>query len=152
ITSELVEAVLDGVMAGITLVIMFLLAPDLALVVVIGALLYAVLRWASYKPLRLASAEAIVWGARRDSHFLETLRGIRTIKLFNGQDERRARWLNLLVETINRQLTAEKLKLLFRTANALLLGVLMILVIWLGARRVLDGSFSVGLLFAFVAY
>jgi ATP-binding cassette, subfamily B, bacterial CvaB/MchF/RaxB len=152
ITSELVEAVLDGLMAGITVVIMFVFAPDLALVVIVGAVLYGLLRWASYKPLRLASAESIVWSARRDSHFLETLRGIRTIKLFNGQDERRARWLNLLVETVNRQLKADKLRLLFRIANQLLLGILKILVIWIGARRVLDGYFSVGLLLAFIAY
>ena len=39
--------------------------------------------------------EAIVWEARQDSHFLETMRGIKTIKLFNGQEARRAHWLNL---------------------------------------------------------
>lgn len=152
LTGELVEAVLDGIMVSLTLILMFIFAPELAAVVVVGAILYALLRWVAYGPLRLASIEAIVWGARRDSHFLETLRGIRTIKLFNGQGERRVRWLNLLVETVNRQLTTEKLNLLFRVANRLLLGLLTILVIWLGARRVLDGAFSVGLLLAFLAY
>jgi ATP-binding cassette subfamily B protein RaxB len=152
ITSEFVEAVLDGLMAGITLLIMFFFAPDLTIVVVSGALLYALIRWIAYTPLRQASAEAIVWSARRDSHFLETLRGIRTVKLFNGQDERRIHWLNLLVETVNRQLTTDKLRLFFRTANSLLLGLLMIIVVLLGARRVLDGGFSVGLLLAFIAY
>ena len=152
ITSELIEAVLDGIMASITLAIMFVFAPDLAAIVVVGALLYGVLRLVSYKPLRHATSEAIVWGARRDSHFLETLRGIRTIKLFGAQSERKVHWLNLLVETINRQLTADKLRLLFQTANRLLLGLLSIAVVWLGARRVLDGGFSVGLLIAFIAY
>ncbi|MET0537337.1 MAG: cysteine peptidase family C39 domain-containing protein [Xanthobacteraceae bacterium] len=116
ITTELVEAMLDGLMAVITFVIMMLFAPDLGLVVVFGTLLYDLLRWVSYTPLRHASSEAIVWAARRDSHFLETLRGIRTIKLFNAQEDRRAQWLNLLVETINRSLTADKLKLVFKTA------------------------------------
>jgi ATP-binding cassette subfamily B protein RaxB len=60
--------------------------------------------------------------------------------------------LSLLVETTNRQLVTQKLDLLFRTANALLLGGLGILVIWLGARLVLDNLFSVGILFAFLAY
>jgi ATP-binding cassette subfamily B protein RaxB len=152
VTTELIEAMLDGLMATITLVIMMLFAPDLGLVVLIGAALYGLLRWLSYTPLRHASAEAIVWSARRDSHFLETLRGIRTIKLFNAQEDRRVQWLNLLVETINRQLTADKLKVCFKTANALLLGTLGIVVVWLGARRVLDGLFSVGLLFAFISY
>lgn len=152
ITSDLVEVVLDGLMATITLAVMFILAPDLAAIVLFGALLYALLRWVSYRPLRQASAEAIVWAARRDSHFLETMRGIRTVKLFNGLEERRVHWLNLLVETVNRQLTTDKLRLLFRTSNMLLLGLLTIIVVWLGARRVLDGGFSVGLLIAFLAY
>ena len=152
VTSDLVETVLDGLMAGLTVVIMFVFAPDLAAVVVAGAMLYALLRWVSYGPLRRATAETLVWGARRDSHFLETLRGIRAIKLFNGQEARRVHWLNLLVETVNRQLTAEKLRLLFRTANSLLLGILKILVIGFGAAKVLDGGLSVGLLLAFIAY
>ncbi len=152
ITTELVEAILDGLLAGLTLAIMFAFAPALAALVLSGAALYGMLRWASYTPLRQASAEAIVWAARRDSHFLETLRGIRTIKLFNGQEDRRIRWLNLAVETINSQLTTDKLRLLFRTANRLLLGILTILVIWLGALKVLDGGFSVGFLLAFIAY
>jgi ATP-binding cassette subfamily B protein RaxB len=152
ITTELVEAVLDGLMAGITLIVMFIFAPALAAVVLAGAALYGLLCWVAYTPLRQASMEAIVWDARQDSHFLETMRGIKTIKLFNGQESRRAHWLNLLVETVNRQLTTQKLRLLFRTANSLLLGLLTILVIWLGALRVMENAFSVGMLLAFIAY
>lgn len=152
ITTELVEAMLDGLMAGITLVVMFVFAPELAAVVLAGAAIYGLLRWVSYTPLRQASMEAIVWGARQDSHFLETMRGIKTIKLFNGQESRRAHWLNLLVETVNRELTTRKLRLLFRTANSLLLGLLAILVVWLGALRVMENTFSVGMLLAFIAY
>jgi ATP-binding cassette subfamily B protein RaxB len=139
-------------MCVVTLTLMFIFAPTLTAIVVAGALLYALLRFLSYTRLRQASMEAIIWAARRDSHFLETIRGIKTIKLFNGQHERRAHWLNLLVETINRQLVTQKLDLLFRTANSLLLGGLGILVIWLGAKLVLENLFSVGMLFAFIAY
>lgn len=152
ITTEMVEVVLDGLLAALTLAIMFVFAPNLAWLVLAGAVLYGLLRWVSYGPLRQASAETIVWTARRDSHFLETLRGIRTIKLFNGQEDRRTHWLNLAVEAVNRQLTTEKLRLLFRTSRRLLLGLIGILVIWLGALKVLNGGFSVGFLIAFIAY
>ena len=152
ITTEFVLAVMDGLMCCISLVLMFIFAPVLTTIVVAGAVLYAALRWATYTPLRQASAEAIVWSARRDSHFLETMRGIKAIKLFNAKEYRRAHWLNLLVETVNAQLNTQKLQLLFKTANSLLLGVLAILVIWLGAEKVLENAFSVGLLVAFIAY
>jgi len=152
ITTELVEVVLDGLMVSLTLIIMFLYAPTLASLVLAVAVFYGLLRWVSYTPLRQASAEAIIWGAKRDSHFLESLRGIKTIKLFNAQDGRRSHWLYLLVETVNRQLTAQKLKLLLKTINSLLLGGITILVVWLGAKRVLENTFSVGMLLAFLAY
>lgn len=152
ITSELVEAVLDGLMASLTLVVMFIYSPTLTVLVLAGAVLYGLLRWALFSPLRLAWLESIVWDARQESHFLETLRGIKAIKLFNGQEARRTYWLNLVVESINRHLTTEKLGLLFRTANALLMGSLGVLVIWMGAQKVLDTTFSVGMLFAFLAY
>ena len=152
ITTELVEAVLDGIMTSLTVVIMFIYSPPLALLVVAGAVLYGLIRWAFYTPLRLASLEAIVWEARQDSHFLETLRGIKAIKLFSGQQGRRTYWLNLLVETVNRQLTTQKLRLSFRIANSLLIGTLAILVIFIGAQKVLANTFSVGMLFAFIAY
>jgi len=152
ITTDMVETVLDGLLASLTLLIMFVYSPVLAATVLVGAVLYGLLRWATYTPLRHASAEAIVWGARRDTHFLETLRGIKTIKLFNAQEDRRAHWLNLLVETVNRQLTAQKLRLLFTTSNALLIGSLAILLVWLGAVRVIDNVMSIGMLLAFLAY
>lgn len=152
ITTDVVETVLDGLLAVVTLVIMFLFAPLLAAVVLAGALCYAALRWVSYTPLRNASAEAIVWAARRDSHFLETLRGIKTIKLFNNQEGRRAQWMNLMVETVNRQLSTQKLRLLLRIANSLLVGSLAIGVVWLGAHGVIENRLTVGMLLAFLAY
>jgi ATP-binding cassette, subfamily B, bacterial CvaB/MchF/RaxB len=152
ITNELIVAILDGLMAVITLAIMFYLAPGLATIVFGGAVLYALLRWATYMPLRRASGEAIVWHARGESHFLETMRGIRAVKLMNGQELRRTQWLNLLVEYINRNLTTQKLRILFQTVNGFLMGSLTLLVVYLGANRVLDGGFSVGLMIAFLAY
>lgn len=152
ITTDVVEAVLDGLFTIVTLWIMFLFAPGLTTLVLIGALLYGLLRWFLYVPLRQASLEAIVWSARRDSHFLETLRGIKTIKLFNDQEGRRVHWLNLLIESVNRQLITQNLRLIFRLANTLLIGALAILIVWLGARRVLASQMSIGMLLAFITY
>jgi ATP-binding cassette subfamily B protein RaxB len=152
LTTDLIEVILDGLMSLITLAVMFAYAPGLATLVVVGALLYAMLRAVSYASLRNASAEAIVWGARRDSHLLETLRGMKTIKLFNAQASRQAHWLGLLVQTVNHQVATQKLGLLFRTTNAALIGVIAVVVIWLGAVRVLENTFSVGMLLAFISY
>ena len=113
---------------------------------------YGALRWTFYEPLRRATEEHIVHAAKQQSHFLETVRGVQSIKLFGRQEERRSRWLNLVVDAVNQDLATQKLGLGFRSANGLVFGLERIAIVWLGALLVLDSAFSVGMLFAFMAY
>jgi ATP-binding cassette subfamily B protein RaxB len=152
LTSSFVEAIIDGLMALATLAMMMVYSPTLTLIAVVAVLLYAVLRWTFYEPLRRATEEHIVHSAKQQSHFLETVRGVQSIKLFGRQEERRSRWLNLVVDAVNQDLATQKLGLAFRCANGLVFGVERVAVVWMGALLVLDSAFSVGMLFAFVAY
>jgi ATP-binding cassette subfamily B protein RaxB len=152
LTSSFVEAILDGIMTLVTLVMMFVYSPKLAWIAVGAMVLYGIGRWAWYSPLRAATEEQIIHAAKQQSHFLETIRGVKTIKLFLRQDERRATWLTLLVDQINADLRTQKLHVAFRLLNGILFGVERILIIWLGASLVLDGNFTIGVLTAFIAY
>jgi ATP-binding cassette subfamily B protein RaxB len=152
LTSSFVEALIDGFMAVATLAMMLVYSVTLTVVAIAAVLLYGVLRWTFYQPLRRATEEHIVHSAKQQSHFLETVRGVQSIKLFGRQDERRSRWLNLVVDAVNQDLVSQKLSLGFRSANGLVFGVERVAIVWLGALLVLDTPFSVGMLFAFVAY
>ena len=152
LTSSFVEAVIDGLMAVATLAMMLVYSGTLTAIAVAAVAAYSVSRYAFYGPLRRATEEHIVHAARQQSHFLETVRGVQSIKLFGRQEERRARWLNLVVDATNRDLAVQKLSLGFRSANGLVFGVERIAVVWVGALLVLDAAFSVGMLFAFMAY
>lgn len=152
LTSSFVEALIDGAMAIATLAMMAVYSMALTAVAVAAVAMYGVLRWAFYDPLRRATEEHIVHSAKQQSHFLETVRGVQSIKLFGRQEERRSRWLNLVVDAVNRDLASQKLTLGFRSANGLVFGIERVAIVWLGALLVLDSAFSVGMLFAFVAY
>ena len=152
ITSSFVEAVIDGLMALATLAMMLVYSGKLTALAVAAVAAYAVSRGAFYAPLRRATEEHIVHASRQQSHFLETVRGVQSIKLFGRQEERRSRWLNLVVDAVNRDLVVQKLSLGFRSANGLVFGAERIAVVWVGALLVLDAAFSVGMLFAFMAY
>ncbi|AXQ27463.1 peptidase domain-containing ABC transporter [Solimonas sp. K1W22B-7] len=152
LTTSFLEAVLDGLMAAATLLLMFLYSPMLCLVAVVAMGLYALGRWLWFSPLRMATEEQIVHAAKQESHFLETMRGIRTIKLFQRQEERRSRWLGLMVEQVNAELRSNRITLLYQALNGLLFGAEHILVIWLGAQLVMEQSFTIGMLLAFIAY
>jgi ATP-binding cassette subfamily B protein RaxB len=152
LTTSFVEAVIDGLMAIATLAMMLAYSARLTAIAVAAVAAYGALRWAVYAPLKRATEEQIVHAARQQSHFLETVRGIQSIKLFGRQEIRRARWLNLVVDTMNRDLATQKLGLAFRAANGLLFGAEKVAIVWVGAVLVLDSAFSIGMLFAFVAY
>lgn len=152
LTTSFLSAVIDGLMTIVTLVMMFVYSRMLGCIALAAMALYALLRWLWYQPLRRATVEQIVHAAKQQSHFLETVRGVKTIKLFNRQEERRASWLSLLVEQINAGLHIQKLQLLYQQLNGLLFGIEGILIVWLGARMVIDGQFTVGVLIAFNAY
>ncbi len=152
LTSSFVEALIDGAMAAATLAMMLAYSPLLSAVAVAAVVAYALLRAAFYSPLKRATEEHIVHAARQQSHFLETVRGVQSIKLFGRQEERRARWLNLVVDATNRDVAVQKLSLGFRSANGIAFGAERVAVIWIGALQVLDAAFSIGMLFAFLAY
>jgi ATP-binding cassette subfamily B protein RaxB len=119
---------------------------------------YALLRWASYRPLRDAAAERLVVAAKESNHFLESLRAIQPLKLFGHEEERRSRWQNLIVEVQNRDVRTARMNIGFATANSFIFGVENLLVFWLGAKLVMGSqtggaeAFTIGMLFAFVAY
>lgn len=152
ITTTFIEAVVDGLMTLVILVVVFLYSPLLSWICIGAMTLYALCRWLWYRPLRLATEEQIVHAAEQESHFLETVRGMRAIKLFERQEHRRSAWLGLLVEQVNAGLRTQKLQIFFRLVNGLLFGIENVLVIYLGARLVLDGRFSAGMLMAFLSY
>lgn len=152
LTSAFLTAILDGLMTVATLVMMFIYSPKLAMIAIAAMVLYTLIRWIWYRPLRNATEEQIIHAARQETHFLETVRGIRAIKLFQRQDERRSTWLTLLVEQINAGLRTQKLGIFYQQANGLLFGLENIIVIWLGALMIMDGHFTVGALMAFNSY
>jgi ATP-binding cassette subfamily B protein RaxB len=152
LTNNFIETVLDGLISIFVLAVMFFYSRKLALIVIVSVLLYVALRNLAYLPLRRSMEEQIMRSAKQQTHLIETLRGIRTIKVLGREDSRKTRWMNLLADTTNAQVETERLTLLFKAANGLIFGLQSVAVVWFGAVLVLGGQFTVGMLFAFVAY
>jgi ATP-binding cassette, subfamily B, bacterial CvaB/MchF/RaxB len=152
LTTSFIEAILDGTLVLLTLVMMWLYSVRLTLVALAAVAAYALLRWAFFRPLREASEEALVFEAKQSSHFLESLRGMQAIKLFNAQADRQSRFSSLVVDTMNAAIAIRKLELLFAVLHRLLFGLERVAVIWIGALLVMDRHLSLGMLFAFFAY
>ena len=152
VTTTALEIVIDGLMGVVTALMMFLYSWPLGLVVCGVTLTYGVLRALRYRPLREASQDQIVSAAKQQTNFLETVRGMQAVKLFSRELQRGVLYQNLAVDTFNAGIRVQKLRMIFTALNGILFGIADITVVWLGALLVLDGSFSVGMLFAFLSY
>lgn len=152
LSGKFIETVLDSVMAVAALAVLFAYSPALAAVAVAAVAIYLAMRSALYVALRDATEEQLAFKASEQTLFLESIRGIQAIKLANHEPVRHARWLNAAGASINRNIHTDKLNLLFQSASKFLGGAENVVVVWLGARLVLEGQFSVGMLYAFLAY
>lgn len=152
ITTNFVEAIVDGLLAVATLVMILLYSVKLSAVVAISILAYALLRFLAYKPFRSAAEDQLVLQAKEQTIFIESIRAIQSIKLFNQETERRSRWLNALANAINRSISTSKMSIGFSGAHDLTAGACNLLLVWFGARLVMDNEFSVGMLYAFMSY
>ncbi|MBO1076404.1 peptidase domain-containing ABC transporter [Roseomonas marmotae] len=152
LTTRAVLALLDGVMAIALLAMMALYGGWLALVALAALALYLALRLAVWRPFRLLSEEAIIHEAQENSHFMESARGMASLKALNLEPRRRAVWINHLVERVGAAMRLEKFGIGYTAAAQALFGLDRILIIWLGARAVLAGQMSVGMLIAFLAF
>jgi ATP-binding cassette, subfamily B, bacterial CvaB/MchF/RaxB len=152
LTASFFSAFIDGLMSAVTLAMMFLYSPALAWLAVAAMAVYALIRALWFRPLRLATEQEIVHHASQQSHFLETVRGIKAVKLFQRQNERRSSWLSLVAEQMNAGVRTQRLFIGFETVNGLLFGLVGIAILWMGARLTLDGVMTVGVLMAFKAY
>lgn len=152
LSSSFLVASLDGLLSVITLVMMLLYSPVLTLIPVAVLVVYLTGRVCWYLPLRNASHEQIIHAAKQNTHFLETLRGVKTLKLYQKTRLRSDEWLTLLVNQLNASVRTQKLQIYYQQLNSFLFSIDNLLVLGIGASMVIDQAFTVGLLMAFISY
>jgi ATP-binding cassette, subfamily B, bacterial CvaB/MchF/RaxB len=148
----LITAVIDGLMAVATLVMIFVYSPPIGFVVVAAVVLYAILRFALFQELRRRSEAVIQAEAHENSTFIETMRAIQSVKLFNREDEREGQWMNRYADFVNANVRMGRVTITFKTLSDAVFGVENVLTIYLAARLALGGDLTVGMIFALVSY
>ena len=152
LTTGIVTAIVDGLLALITLLVMFVYSVKLALVITLVVLLYAAIRLAFYRPIHRLNEAAIMANAKEQSHFMESMRAAQTIKLFNQETDRQAQWLNKLANSMNKNIQLGRWTIRFDSINHFLFGIENIVIVFLAATAVIDNMFTIGMLYAFMSY
>ena len=153
LTQGAVAALVDGVMALLTLAVMFYYSPMLAFIAIVAFALYALVRAISFSFQREAQEASIITKGKEQSTLIETVRGMVTLRLFGREALRHALWQTRLTDAVNSNVRLARIGIWQSTANMLIFGIENIITIWLAVGFVIDGAgFSVGMVFAYIAY
>lgn len=148
----IVSTFLDGLMALITLLVLFFYSIKLTLIVLCIVAFYTMLRIIFFHHVKQLHQERIVSQANENTHFMETMRAVQTLKVFQKESDRHNHWLNKLTDVVNRDVTIGKWDASFAMANTILFGLESVVVIYIAVLLVKDSQFSLGMLFAFISF
>lgn len=152
LTTGLVAALLDGVMTLVTLAVMFVYSVELTLTVLMIMAIYLAIRLGLVPLMRRLTSERIGLAANEQSHFMESVRGMLPIRVYQQETKRQSQWQNKLVSTLNKDLSLGKVSIGNDAVNQLLFGIENLLVIYIAASLVMDNTLTVGMMLAFIAY
>lgn len=148
----MIAAFVDGLMAVATLIMICLYSLQLAAVVFVALLAYAAVRLGLYRMFRQRSEAAIETRALENSMFVETMRAVQSLKLFNRETEREAQWLNRYADAVSANIRLGRARVTFTSLNEAIFGIENIVTIYLAARLALANELTVGMVFAFMSY
>jgi ATP-binding cassette subfamily B protein RaxB len=151
-TTSIVNSIIDTIMTVGVFIMMLFYGGWLVWVVLGFTTLYIILRLSTYNYYRQLSEEQLVKGAKTDSHFMETLYSISTIKSLDLAGSRSQFWMNLNADTVNADIKLTKMNMLFGGISSLIATLDQVVILWLGASLVIENQMTLGMFVAFNAY
>lgn len=152
ISQGIVAIILDSLIMLCTLVLMALYSVKLVGVVLGFTVVFMILRLLLLAPVQRLQQEKIACAAKENTHFIETIRGIQSIRMLRLESFRLHGWQHLLTDTLNRDIQLRRWELGFNIVHLFLFGLENLLVVYLAAMLVMDQAFTVGMLYAFTSY
>lgn len=152
ISGALVATLIDGVLALVTLVMMFVFSAKLAVVVLVALALNVALRLGALPLSIRLGMEALAARVVESGKRIETIRAIQTLKVMGAETARESDWANKFAAVIKKEQAQGVAALVFNHLHGLVEAGAHVALVYLGAQAVLDGGMTVGLLYAFMSY
>jgi ATP-binding cassette subfamily B protein RaxB len=152
LTEDAPVVMIDGVMAVSTLIIMFIYSTLLSALTVTALLIYIAFRIALFRPQRSAQEEVIAAMSREQSVLIESMNGIRALRLAGRESLRHAVWQARMTDAVNGNIRFQRLVNWQNALQTTLLTIENVVSIWFAVAAIIRGGFSVGMVIAFLAY
>jgi ABC-type bacteriocin/lantibiotic exporter with double-glycine peptidase domain len=144
LTASAISALLDGFLVFIYLVMLFVVSRSFGLLVLLLALLQVGALVVSNRRQRELMAENLRIQARAESHLVEMLAGIETLKVTGAELRKGQQWSSLFVDQLNVVLARGRLDALIESILGAIKLASPLTVLTFGTIQVLHGSLSLG--------
>ncbi|MBA4767225.1 MAG: peptidase domain-containing ABC transporter [Porphyrobacter sp.] len=152
ISQGMIAAFIDGLMAALTLALMFVYSPLLGGVACVALGLYVGLRLAFLQAIKLRNLNVITAIAKENSVFIEGIRGIAAIKAFGQEGNRQRLWQKSKADAVNAQVKLGRLTAAFEALGQFVIGAERVVFVYMAIGLAFDSVLTVGMIFAFQAY
>ncbi len=152
LTQSVVTASIDGVMTLATAALLLIYSPALGGVVLASMLLYVVVVLSLYPLRRQREEEQLIAQAEAQTYLIESIRASKTVKLYGREAQREMVWRNHFANVVNATLGSGKVEVGTTFARSLLFNLQLVVIVYLGAQRVMTNELSAGMLFAILLY
>lgn len=148
LTNQLLSTILDGGIVIVYLIILLSLSKFIAgVTLAIGAVQVALLLFTSPAIRRLTQRDLEAQG-KTQGYMNEILSGIATLKAAGAEHRAFARWENLFFDEMNISLRLSYLSSAISTISSIIGLLSPLLLLWIGATQVINGTMSVGTMLA----
>jgi subfamily B ATP-binding cassette protein HlyB/CyaB len=149
ITGSSLTVVIDLLFTFVFLGVMYYYSPLLTLVVVATIPAYVVLSLLVTPVLRQRLQEKFVRGAENQAFLVETVGAMQTLKSCAVESHWQRRWEEQLAAYVQAAFRAASLGNVSGQAAGFINKVMTVMILWVGARAVMQGDLSIGQLIAF---
>lgn len=152
LTGSFIEAILNGIVGFLALVLMLSFSVYMSALVVAASFVYCVIRFISYRFLYDVNESQLVSNAKQQSELMDSIRGMQAIKLAGREAARSLRFENVTQKAADNTMTSQRGTMTFNAVSQGLGVVQRMTLIALGGYLTMLNHFSVGMLLAFIAY
>ncbi|MDA5633683.1 MULTISPECIES: peptidase domain-containing ABC transporter [Rhizobium/Agrobacterium group] len=152
LTTDLVAFAMDAMLTLGMLGMMLLYSGKLSIIAFFLVVFETLLRLGFYPAYRSASEAEILCSAQEETHFIESVRGVISIKAMGLEQHRFRVWFQAVVATQNEDIKTDKLDIFFASMNTLISGAGHLAILWFGSHFVVANTMSVGMLLAFLSF
>lgn len=148
LTGQLVSVILDGTMALFYAAVLFVWQPLFGFLALAVGLIQVAVYLLSRRPLYELTERDIAAQVESQSYLVEALTGIGTVKSSASEDRALSHWTNLFYKQLNVSLRRSHLGNIVETGRDAIGSLTPVILLWIGAIMVLDGSLTLGTMLA----